>query len=183
MSQITSPLEHQSIYFRRGMHHNVIENPQKRTLIIHPAGYTKYSTMDGINRQKIHSDLYTLAKEFGAVYSEFPFGSQYYSILLKKEPDNKYDPFAIKIMMDSSDSSYLSDTHNLELGYIPSSISEQVSKNFSMFDKGQILTVNKNIHDKFYNTAVIFKYDLDLEHKYHTERSDPTLDRFKDLEI
>jgi len=158
----TSILEHLSPIYQtktsQGGH--ILDQPSLGMLEFYPAGYTKPDA-NGLQRQLAYEKLYTVAKNWDKEDLLYPFGKEDCQILLIKEPTNKFDPNAIRVVMNIRgklvkkwDPPYT----NIDLGYVPMKISQMVTKNMGMIGKSTILRVSKNIHEKYYSAKIVVKY-------------------------
>jgi hypothetical protein len=164
-----------SIYFREKTRKTgaILDNVDDQLIELYPAGYTKPSKQDGANRQKVHELLFKAAQELGTDGQLFPFDACYHNVILVPEPENQYDPHAVRVVLQSH-GGRLSIAHGKDLGYVPKKISRQIAQNIGLFTEGRVLKVRENFHDKYYTTKVMLGYG---NHQF-ISRTERSLERF-----
>lgn len=147
--------------------------------------YVKGYTQGG--RQQAHQLIYNDAAFFHGDYSKpvdeimFPFRRDYnlHSINLVPEPTNKWDKHAIRVVAKypTSIAKFITEDDNtmyeMELGYVPKSISRIITHNLPRLQAGWVKRVRR-IHDKKHfvtKVAIPFNYLIIRRNKHHFKRA------------
>lgn len=166
-----SPLGSLSVHYLT-QKDGILDNPSSGYLELYPAGYTK-QRLDGKSRQDLHRQLYSrvqdqyilshgstpptaMTKLFipTSMASDFP-------IKLVREHNNEYDPNATRILFLHTGE---------ELGYVPKKISNYIASFLNWFYNGEIVSVRRDYHGKYFTSKVRLYYTnpiVEITHKYH----------------
>lgn len=157
----TSPLGHASQLYRtkRNETGSILDVPEKGLLELYPAGYTKPSNRDSLNRQDVYKQVYESAVMKGVESNLYPFEKDSHNIILLPDPNNPYDTNAIHLILEVKDtSSPLYDLNGRDLGFIPKKINQNILQGMEIINGGRILKVKCNFHKKFYGAKIVFAY-------------------------
>jgi len=137
----------------------ILDQPDRGTLELYPAGFTKPSLMDGVSRQQVHKAIYEQAQKLGTSEDLYPFGKTgTHSIQLVPLHDNEWDPNATMIQLVADSDSPLAHLNGRDLGFIPLKISSLVKRNISMFTGGAILKTRAEVYKRYWQCKVILSY-------------------------
>jgi len=143
----------------------IYDNVEAKVLEFWPAGYTqkfirKSPSIEGaaeqVNRQEFYSQLYDEAIVAGRELELFPFQGLEYEIKFVPEPNNRYDPFALKIEFAFPNQNWMSEYH---IGFVPAKINQLLLLNRERVSDKQILMVTNCLNDKFYCARIAIGYD------------------------
>jgi hypothetical protein len=144
---------------------HIYENLSAKVVEFYPAGYTQkfirpYKNISGaaeeVNRQEFYQQLYEEAADINRESEVFPFENYEYKIDFVREPNNKYDPFALRVSISTPNNNYWNDYH---AGYVPARINQLLLANIERISDIQILSVIDNLNDKFYCARIGLGYD------------------------
>ena len=155
-----SPLGDLSSLYNEETTTTIIDFPEMGILRLNPAGYTKPSNRDNVSRQEIHAAITNLAIKKNLNELKYPFGQDgNHSIKLVRDPANKYDRYAIHLILKINSNSLLpSSWDGKDLGFIPAKISRSLSNDINYFTGGAIFSVEEQLHNKYFLVKVALSY-------------------------
>jgi hypothetical protein len=148
----------------------IYDNVKEKKLELYPAGYTQtffkkrsdiqdIRACEQVNRQEFYKKLYKQAEIAGRDGELFPFRGYKYDLYLEHDPKNKYDKYAIKIVLVAKDDPNVEYWNDYSIGFIPAKINRVILKNMERINDIQILSVVDVLNDKFYCARIIIAYD------------------------
>ena len=147
----------------------IIDDPENHILYIIPAGFSQR-----INGEKHRSEYYRAIWE-QCVYLQtenelFPLGKEDHLITLVKEPENRHDPYAIKIGIEFKQEvpeqvipGKFKRKKWQDIGYIPKVISKTIHQNIDNIKKGHLINIYAESPKNIYFGRVALFYGE--EHK------------------
>jgi len=145
-----------NIYWRN----RIVDDTEKQKLYIIPAGYTQRNS-EGVNRSILYRSMYQKAISFNSEKKKYPLGKTH-KVILKPEPSNPYDKFAVRIGIVFQDSSKSPPGFSIqtwkEIGYIPKLISKLILKNEHMLEDGKLIALHSDYQRQIYFGRIELPY-------------------------
>jgi len=178
--EIVSPLEELSQGFTCTGPHNLIDSweakilddTKNEILYIVPAGFSQRNK-EGRERKLYYKAAYQKAVSFNAEKKLNPFGVNTHSVILQREPQNKYDKFAIRVGIRFDDyhktPQWFKPQIWQDLGYVPKVVSKLLCKNFHMLRHGTLLSMHAIFDKDLYFARVAIPYGKPVEPSLFTK--------------
>lgn len=151
----------------------ILDDRENEILYIVPAGFSQSQ-----DRKHAHKDMYQTAVTLGTEKKPNPFGVRSHSVILRPEPTNRFDKFAIQVGVRFDEPNKMPGSFRLQmwkdLGFIPKAISELLTKNLRMLGHGTIYSVHAMFDQNLYYSRIVIPYGT----KARTLRSNKT-NRFR----
>ena len=175
MSTLRSPLEELSQAYLKPKDFNlkgsekqkywndrIIDDTVNQRLYIIPAGYTQRDS-NGTNRRVTWRKLWEKAVELDSEREIYPLGYQNtHQVILRPEPSNQYDPYAIKVGIRFDDIGKTPDGFRTQLwydiGYIPKLISNIITSNCNMVTRGRLIGLYAEHPKDIYYGRIVLPY-------------------------
>jgi hypothetical protein len=147
----------------------ILDDTENNILYIIPAGYTQRDGK-GIVRSLYYKSLYNKAVSLKSERRRYPLGENSHKIILKPEPSNPYDQYAVRIGIVFDDKSKTPENFTnqtwKEIGYIPKVISKLITKNIPMLKEGKLTALQANYADRIYFGRIEIPYGSSLVKNY-----------------
>jgi hypothetical protein len=142
----------------------IIDDPKNEILYVVPAGFT-YPTDTGESRLYYYKSLWEKSVSYNREKVLFPLGKDTHSIILEKDTENKYDPYAVKIKIKFNldyGKEYIPKKFEAyipqEIGFIPQVISEMICTNIKMIKRGSLANVYAELPKGIYFGRIALFY-------------------------
>jgi len=188
--EIKSPLEELSEAYSSNLdslddswEQKIVDDTKNQILYIVPAGFSQRNK-EGRERKLHYKSLYKKAISFNVEKKLNPFGMDSHSVILQREPSNKYDKNAIRIGIRFDDYNKTPQWFQpqvwQDMGYVPKIASRLLNKNFNMLRHGTILSLHALYDKDLYFARVAIPYGKPVEasmfKKCNTRRFDAILE-------